>query len=157
MKVGVITLGCDKNTVDSERYLAQLSDYSAEYTADLSDAELYERGIRRVIADDLRMPCRVSMAHAELGEELLLLNYEHQPAHTPYRSTHAIYVRRVADRAFEAVDAVPEVIASRLVAARAFDTQHMMIDADVADGEAAAAALFSRLLEDPNASYLQVH
>ena len=40
MKVGVITLGCDKNTVDSERYLAQLSDFSAEYTADLSDAEV---------------------------------------------------------------------------------------------------------------------
>lgn len=40
MKVGVITLGCDKNTVDSERYLAQLSDFSAEYTPQLSDAEL---------------------------------------------------------------------------------------------------------------------
>src|SRR6202162_98824 len=40
MKVGIITLGCDKNTVDSERYLAQLSDYSAEYTADLAEADL---------------------------------------------------------------------------------------------------------------------
>jgi MiaB-like tRNA modifying enzyme YliG, TIGR01125 len=40
MKVGVITLGCDKNTVDTERYLAQLSDYSAEYTPELSEAEI---------------------------------------------------------------------------------------------------------------------
>jgi ribosomal protein S12 methylthiotransferase len=40
MKVGIITLGCDKNTVDSERYLAQLSDYSADYTADLGEAEV---------------------------------------------------------------------------------------------------------------------
>jgi ribosomal protein S12 methylthiotransferase len=40
MKVGVITLGCDKNTVDTERYLAQLSDYSAEYTADLGEADV---------------------------------------------------------------------------------------------------------------------
>jgi ribosomal protein S12 methylthiotransferase len=40
VKVGVITLGCDKNTVDSERYLAQLSDFSAEYTAELSDADV---------------------------------------------------------------------------------------------------------------------
>jgi len=40
MKVGVITLGCDKNTVDTERYLAQLSDYSAEYTANLAEAEV---------------------------------------------------------------------------------------------------------------------
>ena len=40
MRVGVITLGCDKNTVDSERYLAQLSDFSVEYTAELSDADV---------------------------------------------------------------------------------------------------------------------
>ncbi|HMI56307.1 MAG TPA: 30S ribosomal protein S12 methylthiotransferase RimO [Gemmatimonadaceae bacterium] len=40
MKVGIITLGCDKNTVDSERYLAELSDYSAEYTAELDDADV---------------------------------------------------------------------------------------------------------------------
>jgi ribosomal protein S12 methylthiotransferase len=40
VKVGVITLGCDKNTVDSERYLAQLSDYSAEYTSELGQADL---------------------------------------------------------------------------------------------------------------------
>ena len=40
MKVGVITLGCDKNTVDTERYLAQLSEFSAEYTADLADAQV---------------------------------------------------------------------------------------------------------------------
>ena len=124
---------------------------------DLSDADLHERGVRRIVADDPRMPCRVSMAHADPGEELLLLNYAHQPANTPYRATHAIYVRRVADRAFEAVDTVPEVIASRLVAVRAFDAGHMMIDADVAEGAAPAAALFARLLDDPKASYLQVH
>ena len=40
MKVGFITLGCDKNTVDSERYLAQLADRGAEYTDDLTDPEV---------------------------------------------------------------------------------------------------------------------
>jgi ribosomal protein S12 methylthiotransferase len=40
MKVGVVTLGCDKNTVDSERYVAQLADYSGELTQDLSDADV---------------------------------------------------------------------------------------------------------------------
>jgi Protein of unknown function (DUF1203) len=123
---------------------------------DLSDEELLRLGALRVIADDPRMPCRVSMAHAGLGEELLLLNYEHQPANTPYRSGHAIYVRRLADRAFDAVDTVPEVLASRLVAVRAFDAQHMMIDADVSEGEA-TGALFEKLLANPNASYLQAH
>ena len=85
------------------------------------------------------------MEHAELGEELLLLNFEHQPANTPYRATHAIYVRKVADQAFEAVDVVPEVLASRLLAVRAFDAQHMMIDAEVCEG-AQAAEMFEPAL-----------
>ena len=40
MKVSVITLGCDKNTVDSERYVAQLADRGATYTSELEDADV---------------------------------------------------------------------------------------------------------------------
>ena len=40
MKIGFITLGCDKNTVDTERYLAQLAAYGGEQTHDLSEAEV---------------------------------------------------------------------------------------------------------------------
>ena len=40
MKIGFITLGCDKNTVDTERYLAQLAAYGGEHTDDLAEAEV---------------------------------------------------------------------------------------------------------------------
>ncbi|HET7459163.1 MAG TPA: 30S ribosomal protein S12 methylthiotransferase RimO [Gemmatimonadaceae bacterium] len=40
MKVGFITLGCDKNTVDTERYLAQLAGRGASYTAALDEADV---------------------------------------------------------------------------------------------------------------------
>ena len=40
MKIGLITLGCDKNTVDSERYLSQLVDYGAEHTSVLEEADV---------------------------------------------------------------------------------------------------------------------
>jgi ribosomal protein S12 methylthiotransferase len=40
VKVGFITLGCDKNTVDTERYLAELSEYGGEYTAQLDEADV---------------------------------------------------------------------------------------------------------------------
>ena len=40
MKVGFITLGCDKNTVDTERYLAELSDYGGEFTPKLDEADV---------------------------------------------------------------------------------------------------------------------
>jgi len=40
VKVGFITLGCDKNTVDSERYLAHLGDRGAQRTDDLAQADV---------------------------------------------------------------------------------------------------------------------
>lgn len=40
MKFSVITLGCDKNTVDSERIVAALAGHGADYTHDASTAEL---------------------------------------------------------------------------------------------------------------------
>ena len=100
---------------------------------------------------------RGTRAHARRpGEELVLVNYEHQPGHTPYRSCHAIYVRRESDAAFDGVDEIPEVLAVRLLSIRAFDAAHMMIDADVVEGAQAAEA-FERLLANPEARYLQVH
>jgi ribosomal protein S12 methylthiotransferase len=40
LKVGLVTLGCDKNTVDSERYLADLLAYGAEAVTDMRDADV---------------------------------------------------------------------------------------------------------------------
>jgi ribosomal protein S12 methylthiotransferase len=40
VKVSFVTLGCDKNTVDSERYLAQLADRGAELAVDPSLADV---------------------------------------------------------------------------------------------------------------------
>ena len=40
MRVALVTLGCDKNTVDSERYLALLADHGAELVSDPARAEL---------------------------------------------------------------------------------------------------------------------
>jgi ribosomal protein S12 methylthiotransferase len=40
LKVAVVTLGCDKNTVDSERYLAELADRGAEPTENVDEADV---------------------------------------------------------------------------------------------------------------------
>src|SRR5205085_176188 len=40
VKVAVVTLGCDKNTVDSERYLAELADRGAEPTDSVDEADV---------------------------------------------------------------------------------------------------------------------
>jgi hypothetical protein len=96
------------------------------------------------------------MRDAEVGERLLLVNYTHQPADTPYRASHAIFVREGAEQAYRAVGEVPEVMRRRLISLRAFDAAGMMVDADVAEGEA-LEPLIARLLADPKAAYLHAH
>ena len=123
---------------------------------EMSRDELRAVGALRHAVEEPGLPCRVSLEHASIGDEILLVNFEHQPGHTPYRSRHAIYVSRGAARAYDEIDRVPETILTRLVAVRAFDADDMMIDADVVEG-VDAAALFEKMLANPAASYLQVH
>jgi hypothetical protein len=123
---------------------------------EMSDAELAAAGALRHVVAEPGLPCRVSLEHARIGDEILLVNFEHQPALTPYRSRHAIYVSRGATRAFDEIDVIPETIATRLIAVRAFDADAMMIDADVVDGSRAAET-FERLLANRDAAYLHVH
>jgi hypothetical protein len=123
----------------------------------LSDAELLRRGVVRRVADRAPgFPCRVSLRDAEPGETVLLLHYEHQPAATPYRAGHAIYVREGTEEARPAPGEVPEVLRLRLLSVRAFDGAGMMTDADVVDGRALEPVV-ERLLADPAVAYLHVH
>jgi hypothetical protein len=55
----------------------------------LSDEELQSLGVRRFIADAKPgFPDRIELRDVEQGEALLLLNYLHQPAETPYNPCH---------------------------------------------------------------------
>ncbi len=123
----------------------------------LSDDELARRGVLTTTAtSSTGYPCRVSLRDADAGARMFLLNYEHQPANSPYRSTHAIYVQDGAERAAVAVNTVPPVLSTRLLSIRAFDEHGMIVDADVVEGTDAALA-FERLLSNERAAYLHVH
>jgi hypothetical protein len=123
----------------------------------LSDDALARLGVKRYRAEDgTSFPDRVEMRHARPGESVLLLNHVCQPAETPYRATHAIFVREGAVDAYDAVDAVPEVMRPRLLSLRAYDGSGMMVDGDVVDG-AALETLIARMLGNPDVSYIHAH
>jgi hypothetical protein len=123
----------------------------------LSEKELAERGVEVHIADTpTGFPCRVSLRDAPVGTRMLLLNFEHQPANTPYRSRHAIFVEDGAGEVHPGVDEVPEVLARRTLSVRAFDEAGQMVDAVLVNGREAGPA-FERLLALPRAAYLHVH
>jgi hypothetical protein len=123
----------------------------------LDEAELAARGVIRYRADKSPgFPDRIEMRDAEPGETVLLLNHVCQPADTPYRATHAIFVREGATRTFDEVGVVPEVLRRRLLSLRGYDEQGMMLDADVVDGTEAEATIL-RLLDNPGISYIHAH
>ncbi len=124
---------------------------------ELSDVELAERGAVRQIADVRQpgYPCRVSLTDSQPGDELILVNYEHHPAASPYRMRFAIYVRR-GEKQFDAVDEVPAQLRCRTLAVRAFDHQAMMVGWELVEGRDLEAAI-DRRFTDPRAAYLHIH
>lgn len=123
----------------------------------MSEAELAERNAcRMVVQSSPGSPCRVSMADAEVGETVVLINYAHQPENSPYQATHAIFVREGAKQARLEVNEVPEVIRRRLISLRLFDHNHMMINADVLKGEDVEQAL-SDAFDDGHVAYAHLH
>ena len=113
--------------------------------------------MRRLTVDAMPgFPCRVSLEDAAPGERVLLLAYEHQPAHSPFRASGPIFVRETARQMFSGVDQLPPVFAGRLLSLRAYDAAGMMVDADVVEGrdaEGVIARLFSRAATE----YLHAH
>ena len=123
----------------------------------LDDDALARRGMLRVVADTpFAFPCRVTLDDAEPGERLILLNYEHQAADSPFRSAHAIYVREAAAAPVTTTNMLPPALRRRLLSLRGFDSAGMLRDADVVEG-ATAEPVIARMLADPAVAYLHAH
>jgi hypothetical protein len=124
---------------------------------ELSDEELATRNIRRYVADTTaRLPDRIEIRDARPGERLLLLNYVHQPARTPYQASHAIFVREGAETPFDRIDEVPQAMRDRILSLRAFSQDHLIVAADLVEG-AAAEILIERLFRNRSVAYIQAH
>jgi hypothetical protein len=124
---------------------------------DLSDEELEKRRAKRYVADSKPgFPCRVSLQDAEPGDEVILTNFVHLPSESPYRSTHAIYIRKAATVAVSHADSLPEMLRTRLLSVRAFAANDMLVGADVVAGDRVEEVI-ARFFEDQAVQFLHVH
>ena len=123
----------------------------------LDDAQLREQHAVRVRADHSPgYPCRISLQDAEPGDELLLLPFEHQPAHSPYQASGPIFVRRGARQATLPPGELPPYVTQRLISLRAYDERDMIVDAGVAEGDALRGEI-ERMLRDARVRYIHLH
>jgi hypothetical protein len=124
----------------------------------LSDEALAGFGVvRKTVDAPVGFPCRITLEDAPVGETVLLLNYEHQPADTPYRSRHAIFVREGRHEAARYVDEAPPALAARkYISLRAFDAEGNIVGSEVAPGNELPPAI-EKLFELPQAAYIHAH
>ena len=123
----------------------------------LDEAGLAARGMRWMrVEQAVGFPCRISLADAPVGEDVLLLPYVHQDSKSPYRASGPIFVRRGQGTAARIVNALPPYLALRPLSVRAYDAADEMVDAEVIDGTAAAPLIESYLARD-DVAYLHIH
>lgn len=122
----------------------------------LSDEALAVRGMQRVRVDENPgAPCRISLDDAAIGESVLLLSYDHQPADTPYKQQGPIFVRETGPR-FCGKNLIPPALGRRILSLRGFDAAHMMVEADVVQG-AEAAQTIAHFFANPEVAYIHAH
>jgi hypothetical protein len=142
--------------MDSFRIAGLQPTLFAEYFAKTDD-ELTAVGARRYVVDERPgFPDRIEMRDLEIGETAILLNYEHMDKPSPYRSSHAIFIREGAGEAYDRVDEIPEVMRSRLLSVRSFTADGMMLDAEVLPG-AELRDWITESLADRAVDFIDVH
>lgn len=123
---------------------------------DLDEDALAALHARRVTATaDRGFPCRISLADAKAGEDLILLHHTSHDVATPYRSAYAIYVRPNVGAATY-IDRTPPVFEGRPLALRAFDAGGMLQTARLA-GPGEADGAIRDLFADDAISYIDAH
>lgn len=128
-----------------------------DYLHTLSAGQLAEQNIVVRVADSNEgYPCRVSLQDANIGDELFLFNYEHLPVDSPYRSTHAIYVKKNAVTANPQQNEVPSSLRTRLIAVRGFDRDGIMLEADVCEGSDLESGIHAAF-RNPAVDYIHLH
>lgn len=131
---------------------AQFVDYFT-----LTETELSAKGIRKMVVNEFPgFPCRVSLQDAEIGEEVILLNFEHHNVNSPYKTGGPIFVRKMAQTATPAVNEIPKMFHHRLLSIRGFDKSATMVFADVTGGDNLKEKL-DAILDNKEIEYLHIH
>lgn len=101
-------------------------------------------------------PCRVSLSDAKIGERVLALFFTHHNVNSPYKAAGPIFVRENAKTASLNINEVPELMKSRLLSLRAYNTLGYMINAKVIEGKRIDCEL-NDMLENDEVEYIHIH
>jgi len=123
----------------------------------LSKNALTEMGAVRLTADSKPgFPCRISLEDAEIGEEVILLNYLHHDCHSPYRASGPIYIRNKLNSIKLKTNDIPRLLSHRLLSMRAYNKNGMMIDAHTINGKELRETI-NLIFNQQEIEYIHIH
>jgi len=101
----------------------------------LSDENLSKIGGLKMIVDDKPgFPCRVSLEDANIGEEVILIPFEHHKTNSPYQAKGPIFIRKgVKQKEFE-INEIPKMLNHRLLSYRGYDKDGILKSAKTGEG-----------------------
>ncbi|MDN3658082.1 DUF1203 domain-containing protein [Ferruginibacter paludis] len=124
---------------------------------DLIDDQLAETGAVRMIVDKERgFPCRVSLDNPAIGEEILLLPYQHHKTNSPYQSSGPLFVRKQATTAAMAVNQIPVILMNKPLSLRGYDEKGFMKEAAVTEVDALSDQI-DIMFSNPSITYIHIH
>jgi Protein of unknown function (DUF1203) len=102
-------------------------------------------------------PCRRCLKDAAVGDRMSLESYDPFVGQSPYSGPGPIFVHADSCEPFrEDGSGLPDQLRRRLLSFRAYDANHMMLDAEVAEGSE-FELVADRLFSDARVDYLHVH
>lgn len=124
--------------------------------AEWTHEQLADAGMRRMtVSARPSFPCRIRLDDAAIGETVILLNHRSIPE-GPYEASHAIFVTGGAKDRSVSHGMIPPALDRRLLSIRAFDEDHMMVEAELVQPGACDPVL-RRLFEKGNVAYVHAH
>jgi Protein of unknown function (DUF1203) len=137
--------------------LKSLQDTEFSNLFDLDSSELAKIGAIRMTVDEFPgFPCRVSLEDAEIGEDVILLPYQHHKTNSPYQANGPIFVRKVAKTATLDTNEIPKMFNHRLLSLRGFDKNGIMKDASVTEGQNLRKQII-QTFENEEINYIHIH
>lgn len=112
--------------------------------------------VRQIVTSYPGYPDRISLCDIPVGETALLINHIYQPADTPYRGSHAIYIWEGCTEQGIYINELPEVMNGRVPSLRAYNEKHSLIKAEICEGQS-VENFIDIFFAYPQISYIQIH
>ncbi len=123
----------------------------------LTEKELAEIGGLKMIVDvKPGFPCRVSLEDANIGEEVILIPYEHHKTQSPYQGKGPIFIRKGVKKKELEINEIPEMFNQRLLSFRGYNKDGIMKVAITGEGKK-TKEIIEKIFDNQDISYTHIH